>query len=97
VDEFDQAEACGEAPSRLFRSDGDAFEALEASDDLFDARVRLVRYAARHRCLAIGLAGVTSIACRGRGRAECRNDAHGEASPPVRSKTMTSLEESDFA
>ena len=55
MDEFDQAEACGEAPSRLFLSDGDAFEALKASDDLFDARVRLVRVLANNAGLSRAL------------------------------------------
>ena len=48
VDEFDQAEACGEGDDRpevpgcLFASEGDAFEALEASDALLDASPCLV-------------------------------------------------------
>jgi hypothetical protein len=48
VDEYDQAEASGEADDRpevscgLFASQGDAFKALEPPEALFDARMRLI-------------------------------------------------------
>jgi hypothetical protein len=48
VDEFDQAEACGEGydrpevPCCLFASEGDALEALDPADALLDASASLV-------------------------------------------------------
>ena len=76
MDEFDQAEACGEGDDRpevpgcLFASEGDALEALEPSDALLDARAGFVEGAGEEGWLVlfVGLVGDDgSDAARSRG------------------------------
>ncbi len=76
MDEFDQAKAGGKADDRsevsfgLFASEGDAFEALEPSDSLFDACAGLIEGAGEEGWLVlfVGLVGNDrSDAARSRG------------------------------